>query len=102
VLLTNNETVREEFNMNESDMPSSVDLGDARVGLSIGEQLRKMRMQAGYDMESFAQAINVSVAQLSQLESNQGFLFRDYKASALALRRAFTLLETGDTPHSDS
>jgi DNA-binding XRE family transcriptional regulator len=81
---------------------SQSDSSDAMAGLSIGEQLRKMRMAAGYDMESFAQAINVSVAQLSQLESNQGFLFRDYKASALALRRAFTLLESGDPPQTDS
>jgi transcriptional regulator with XRE-family HTH domain len=87
--------------MDAKDQPSQEDAGEAMMGLSIGEQLRKMRMAAGYDMESFAQAINVSVAQLSQLEGNQGFLFRDYKASALALRRAFTLLETGDSTHSD-
>jgi len=75
---------------------------EALTSLSIGEQLRKMRMAAGYDMETFAQEINISVAQLSQLESNQGFLFRDYKASALALRRAFTLLESGNPHHEDA
>lgn len=88
--------------MEENKMPSSLVSSDAMSGLSIGEQLRKMRMAAGYDMETFAQAVNISVAQLSQLESNQGFLFRDYKASALALRRAFTLLETGDSHLNDS
>jgi transcriptional regulator with XRE-family HTH domain len=83
-------------------MSENASSSDSIAGLSIGEQLRKMRLAAGYDQDSFAQAINISVAQLNQLESNQGFLFRDYKASALALRRAFTLLETGESPHSDS
>jgi hypothetical protein len=88
--------------MDENNTPSHLAAGEALSGLSIGEQLRKMRLEAGYDQDSFAQAINISVAQLNQLESNQGFLFRDYKASALALRRAFTLLETGDAPQSNS
>jgi transcriptional regulator with XRE-family HTH domain len=88
--------------MDENNTPSQGAAGEALSGLSIGEQLRKMRLAAGYDQDSFAQAINISVAQLNQLESNQGFLFRDYKASALALRRAFTLLETGDAQQSHS